>query len=159
MPSPTGEGAACGAGLDSRNQARRLSHPARRDRSAFGCSPPRHRFYRANCCDEFRATAGIDDALRRLATLIKLPMPPRIAVGGVQNRFVKKRVRHRRHSEDSEGNGLHSSDHSRASVVPKSAGDAESARGLRSARSTQPRSLAQCAASNMGAAAGRSDDR
>ena len=45
-----------------------------------------------NWGDEFRAAAGIDNALCRLATLIKLPVAPRIAVWRVQYRLVKKWV-------------------------------------------------------------------
>src|SRR2546430_5636002 len=54
--------------------------------------------------DELGTTSVLNDLLRGLPCVIKLPMPPWVFVRGVQNRVVKKWIRHfRLLGEDYEG--------------------------------------------------------
>ena len=48
--------------------------------------------------DEIRATAGLDDLLRRLAGSVEFPMTQRVVVRRIEDRLFEKLVVHIRHS-------------------------------------------------------------
>src|SRR5690606_38512354 len=51
-------------------------------------------FWFGNRSDEFRLTSFLYDPLGRLTLFVKLPMPGRTLVGGVQDRVIKEGIGH-----------------------------------------------------------------